>query len=78
MSPVIRLGNEAPYVSDNNKLPANTRPSDRESESLLIPADVFFRKALYSSKYVYSGWIRGVCIHVCVYAGTRLCVCVCM
>lgn len=21
MSPVIRLGNEAPYVSDNNKLP---------------------------------------------------------
>lgn len=26
----------------------------------------FFRKTLYSSKDVDSGWIRGVCIHMCV------------
>lgn len=31
----------------------------------------FFRKTLYSSKDVDSGWIRGVCAFTCV------CVCVC-
>lgn len=41
-------------------------PWQSETESLLIPTDVVFRKTLYSSKDVDSGWIRGVCIHICV------------
>lgn len=41
-------------------------------EPLLISADVYFRKTLYSSKDVYSDWVRGVC--VCACTRTQLCV----
>lgn len=46
-------------------------------ETLLISADVYFRKTLYSSKDVYSDWVWGVCIcvYVCVHASAHEYVC---
>lgn len=45
-------------------------------QSLLISADIHFKKTLYSSKDVYSEWVGGV--HICVCACTRTGVCVCL
>ena len=50
------------------------------TESLLISADHYFKKTLYSSKAVYSDWVRGVCVYerVCAREPTHGYVCVCV